>query len=111
MNITDLYQRLFGKNHIRDGDVISMSEHGRAGGVSTGQGYKVVKDVAELMKVDAVDSSTTYIGRANHGTATSSAAWQIQKITVSGTATTIAYANASDNYDQVWDDRASLSYS
>lgn len=42
---TDLYHQLFGKNHIQDGDVISFSEHGRVGGVSTGQGFKAVSVV------------------------------------------------------------------
>ena len=42
MSITDLYGLLFGKEHIKDGDVISFSEHGRVGGVSTGQGFKHV---------------------------------------------------------------------
>lgn len=109
--ITELYQLLFGKNHLKDGDVISMSEHGRAGGVSTGQGFKYVNTVAELTKIDEADANTTYIGKANHGTATSAASWQIQKVTVSGTVTTIAYAAGSDNYNQIWDNRASLSYS
>lgn len=109
--ITDLYQQLFGKNHIQDGDVISMSEHGRAGGVSTGQGFKYTQDVANLTKIDEVDANTTYIGKASHGAATSSAVWQIKKITVSGTLTTIAYANGSDNYNQIFDNRTSLSYS
>lgn len=38
--LTDLYQQLFGKNHIQDGNVIDMAEHGRVGGVSTGQAFK-----------------------------------------------------------------------
>lgn len=43
--ITDLYTQLFGKEHIRDGDVIDMSEHGRVGGISTGQAFKHVSVV------------------------------------------------------------------
>lgn len=39
---TDKYTQLFGKDHIRDGDVIDYSEHGRVGGVSTGQPFKHV---------------------------------------------------------------------
>lgn len=42
MAITDLYKLLFGKEHIQDGTVIDMAEHGRVGGVSTGQGFKHV---------------------------------------------------------------------
>lgn len=40
--ITDLYQQLFGKDHIQDGNVIDFEEHGRVGGVSTGQGFKFI---------------------------------------------------------------------
>lgn len=38
--VTDLYTNLFGRTHIANGDVISMSEHGRVGGLSTGQPFK-----------------------------------------------------------------------
>lgn len=40
--LEDLYGQLFGKSSIQDGDVISMAEHGRVGGLSTGQGFKYV---------------------------------------------------------------------
>lgn len=111
MSLVDLYQQLFGKNHIKDGDVIGMAEHGRAGGVSTGQGFKVTKNVEEKTIIDAATSAVTYIGNSRIAGDTASAIWQIKKVTVSGTITTIAYADGNDNYDNVWDDRASLTYS
>jgi len=40
MSLPDIYRSLFGKDQPQDGDVISLSEHGRVGGVSTGQGFK-----------------------------------------------------------------------
>lgn len=40
--LEDIYGQLFGKSAIQDGDVISMAEHGRVGGLSTGQGFKYV---------------------------------------------------------------------
>jgi hypothetical protein len=45
MAITDLYKLLFGKEKIKDGDVISMAEHGRVGGLSTGQPFKFVSSI------------------------------------------------------------------
>ena len=52
-----------------------------------------------------------YIGKAVPGTATSAASWQIQKITYSGNyITQINFAGSSADFDQVWDDRTSLSY-
>lgn len=111
MSITDLYIQLFGKTHIKDGDVISMAEHGRAGGLSTGQGFKHTKNVEELTYIDAASSTVTYLGYAKSGTATSGAGWQIKKVMTSGNVTSIAYADGDDNYDNVWDNRASLTYS
>lgn len=40
INIIDLYKNLFGKRGIADGNVIDMAEHGRVGGISTGQPFK-----------------------------------------------------------------------
>lgn len=62
------------------------------------------------MKVDEVDSTTTYIGVAPLGSATSAASWQIRKIAVSGTVTTFTWADGDEEYDNVWDDRATLTY-
>lgn len=111
VSIVSLYRQLFGKRDPQDGTLIDMAEHGRAGGISTGQGYKFTKNVDEITKIDVPDTSTTYIGKAKIGTASSSALWQIKKISVSGDVTSITFAGGSDSYNQVWDDRASLSYS
>jgi len=59
-------------------------------------------------KIDEPDANTTYIGFAPRGDATSASTWLIKKISVSGTVTTTAWA--STEFDQVWDDRASLTY-
>lgn len=111
MTITDIYRLLFGREGTNKGTDIDMSEHGRAGGLTTGQPFKFTKDVEETVAVDAVSSSVTYIGVAKIGTATSSATWQISKVNVSGTVTSLTYADGNDNYDNIWDNRASLSYS
>jgi len=109
--ITDLYIQLFGKEHLKDGNVIEMAEHGRAGGVSNGAGYKTTRIIEEKTIIDEVDSSTMYIGKALVGTATSAALWQIKKMTVSSTVTTFNYADGNDSYDNIWDNRTGLSYS
>lgn len=58
----------------------------------------------------ATSGSVTYVGFAPIGTATSSGSWQVIKIdTSSGTAVTWADGNA--NFDNVWDNYASLTYS
>lgn len=109
--ITDLYLQLFGKDHLKDGDVISFSEHGRAGGVNTGQAFKFTKDVDEQIIIDETTSGTTYIGTASIGAATSAASWQIVKLTEASLITQTTYADGDDNYDNIWDNRDSLSYS
>jgi hypothetical protein len=109
--ITDLYQQLFGRKGIADGNVIDMAEHGRVGGVSTGQPFKFTRKVDEKVLIDEVDSATVYIGKAKMGASTSDAVWQIQKIVTSGTVIQILYADGDDNYDKKWDDRTTLTYS
>lgn len=67
---------------------------------------------AELnTQIDAATAGTVYIGKAAIGTATSAAQWQVQKILTSGGVTTITWADGNQKFDNIWDNRASLSYS
>lgn len=50
-----------------------------------------------------------YVGKAATGSSTASAVWQIQRITQSDA--TILWADGNGNFDNVWDNHASLSYS
>jgi len=109
--ITDLYQQLFGRKGIADGNVIDMAEHGRVGGVSTGQPFKFTRKVDEKILIDKVDSATIYIGKAKMGASTSDSVWQIQKIVTTGTVTEILYADGDDSYNNKWTEREILSYS
>ena len=62
----------------------------------------------------AYDSSLQleYIGKSNAGTATSASEWQVKQLTwaADGTLTKIEYADNNQNYDNVWDNRATLNY-
>lgn len=62
----------------------------------------------ENTKIDE-GATYTYVGKASPGTATSAAQWKIFRITNSDT--TIVWADGNDQYDNIWDNRASLSYS
>jgi hypothetical protein len=67
-----------------------------------------------LTQAMAYDASgfIIYLGKAAPGTATTATGWQIQKFTYSGTnVTKIEWAGGSPNFDKVWDDRSSYSYS
>lgn len=54
-----------------------------------------------------------YVGLAPNGSATSTAVWQIHKIAYDGNnnPTSVLWANGNDLFDQVWDNRSSLTYS
>lgn len=113
--MADLYNNLFGKEHIKDGDVIGMAEHGRQGGVSTGQGFKFTQEVDETVIIDEASATVTYICKAIPGSNTTpgkaDARWKIKKIDSTSNPTAIGYADGNTNYDNVYDDRASLTYS
>lgn len=67
--------------------------------------------VTKIMYVDVASATVTYQGWASPGTATSAASWRIRKITVSGNITSILYADGDTLYNNIWDNRAALSYS
>jgi hypothetical protein len=62
------------------------------------------------VKIDQANNTTTYVGEAELGSATSSAVWRIKKI-VCDDGLTVTYADGNDNFDNIFDNRASLSYS
>jgi hypothetical protein len=73
-----------------------------------------MSEVAQTIRTDTdgADPETIYRGRALPGTATSSAAWRCEAITIATDGdVTILFADGNDSYDNIWDNRASLSYS
>lgn len=106
----NLYQSLFGrKSDAKDGDVINMAEHGRVGGVSTGQPFKYVANAEFAMKV-TTSGTVTYLALAKPGTAQSSASWQARKID-SSSGTVITWADGDTQFDNVATDLTALTYS
>lgn len=61
--------------------------------------------------VDSGDSTITYVGKAVAGSTLSSAVWQINRITDTSGDLSIQFADGDSNFDNIWDDRESLSYS
>jgi hypothetical protein len=61
-------------------------------------------------KLDEASASVTYIGKAKIGSASASALWQIQKMSVSGNVTSITWADSDSLFNNIWDDRAGLTY-
>ena len=65
----------------------------------------------EKIIIDESTAGTIYVGRATIGTATTSATWQIQRTMTVANITTVEWADGNIQYDNVWDNRGSLSYS
>lgn len=63
------------------------------------------------IRIDETSNTVTYFGYAAVGSANSSAVWKIKRMTVSLKITTVVYADGDTNFDNIWDNRASLSYS
>jgi hypothetical protein len=61
--------------------------------------------------VDEASATIIYIGEATPGTATSSATWRVKRVDSATITAEILYADGDDTFDNVWDNRAALSYS
>lgn len=68
------------------------------------------KGLATNVQVNSGDSNIQYVGSAAPGTPTSANTWRIQKID-STTGTVVTWADGNTNFDNIWDNRESLTYS
>lgn len=73
------------------------------------------QDIFIVPKLVETDATTTanklYVGKADAGTAKSAAKWLIVRYDTAGDFGTDGYAGGVADFNQVWDDRASLSFS
>jgi hypothetical protein len=69
------------------------------------------EDSLGSVRIDEVSASLIYIGEATTGASDSSPLWRIRRLQLSGTVTSIQYADGDTQFDNVWSNRASLSYS
>lgn len=76
----------------------------------TGETVVASVTVPLATRLDEASATVTYVGKAKMGSADASAVWQIQKISVSGNVTSITWADSNSAYDNVWNNRASLTY-
>lgn len=89
---------------------ISGEVEGKRATVSNPLAVSVSSSKVFATIIDEASATVTYVGKADPGTATSSALWQIQKIDTSS-GTVITWADGDGDFDNEWDNRASLSYS
>lgn len=75
------------------------------GGISGGK-----SSMAYEIRIDEVSETVTYVGKALPGAETNNPVWQIRKIVVSGTETSIEWADGDAFQDNIWDNRISLTY-
>ena len=68
-----------------------------------------VPEIGYALQFDNASDPILYIGQAPTGVPTSIAKWQIMRINVT-TGVVIQWADGNDLFDNVWNDRTSLSY-
>jgi hypothetical protein len=99
----------FGQENTGIYTPIEFETFGRVGNSESGEGYKKVQGVPETTRVakDSGDNTITYVGTAIPNSDTSQAVWRVTKVISTGSE---FYADGNALYDNVWDDRESLTY-
>ena len=88
--------------------LMMFEQFGRVGNVSSGEAYQRIQKTNESIRVD--DTGTyVYVGYAKPGSTTSTASWKIFRVTTSNPVA-IEYSDGDAFYDNIWDNRASLTY-
>jgi hypothetical protein len=89
---------------------VAVNEDGTPIPLNTVNGGLTTESVALATRIDDTADPIIYIGKAAIGSSTASAVWQITKLdTSSGLIKT--WADSDSSFNNVWDNRASLSYS
>jgi hypothetical protein len=104
--ISDLYRQLFGRSGTTKGTDIDMAEHGRSGGVSTGQPFKFTDTINYDIKL-VEDGSYTYVAYANPGTAEDEAKWKVMRLDETS-GIKITWCDGDTNFDNIATDLPSL---
>jgi len=75
-----------------------------------GDDIQIYYDMGSLLKLIDEGATATYVGQAQDGSLESDPVWQIQKIDTSS-GVSILWADGNNKFDNIWDDRATLTYS
>ena len=99
---------MIGSGHNSPEAWMMFEQLGHVGNTETGEGYQRVQKTNESIRVD--DTGTyVYVGYAETGTAESVASWKIFRVTTTNPVA-IMYADGDSFYNNIWDNRASLTY-
>ncbi len=79
--------------------------------LSTSSSIETAETVYALQYDDTEAGGITYVGEALPGAVTSSAVWRIKRLTETGPDMVVEWADGDSDFNNIWDDRASLSYS
>ena len=79
------------------------------GELNTVRELLLYQNLIGYIKKFASDATYDYVGTSEPGASTSSAIWQIKRINM--TTGDITWADGDSKFDNVWDNRTSLSYS
>jgi len=109
MTINFPYVDDLGSGHMSPEAIMMWEQFGRIGNSTDGEAYQKTQKANETVRVD--DAGTyVYVGYAIVGSTTSSAVWKIKRIKTTNVVE-VLYAGGNAFYDNVWNDRSSLSYS
>lgn len=108
VNVTDI-SLSHANDSVRIGDGVNLAT-ATVSGAKVGLDVAVIPSAAEKTIIDSSVTDTIYYGFAPTGTPTTSALWKIIKSVTVGDVITTTYADGNANYDNVWDNRASLTY-
>lgn len=84
-------------------DLDDTSTNGGGGGSPAESDFTIL--------IDEVSATLSYVGYALPGTIASASLWKIKRIQTVGAETFVEYAGGTKDFDKVWDDRTSYTYS
>jgi hypothetical protein len=103
---------------------VTISSGGASGGATSDNQVEMIAQLDEILtalstdteekrltvRLDQVSDTLFYVGKALIGKVDADANWLIIRYTQTGTILMSEYANGSEAFDQVWNDRATLTY-
>jgi len=72
---------------------------------------KLAIPTRKRLELDDASASVTYVGEAPFGAIATDSNWRIFRLSTVGTVLSLTWADGDDNFDNVWANRTSLSYS